>query len=205
MTSDQRQPPTRPTRLIVGITGASGAIYGIRLLQVLQGCAEVETHLVLTRAARLTIDVETDWSASAVEALADEVHGLANMAAPIASGSFPADGMVVAPCSIKTLSAIVHSYSDNLLTRTADVTLKERRPLIVMPRESPLHLGHARLLTQAAELGIHLALPMPAFYQRPQTLDDIIDHSVGRALDLLGLDPGIVARWEGRPGPQNRD
>ena len=184
-------------RLIIGISGASGAIYGIRMLEVLAAMPDVETHLVVSQSGRLTIGLETDRSMADIEALADEVHGINNMAAPISSGSFQAEGMIVAPCSMRTLSAIVNSHSDNLLTRAADVMLKERRPVVLMPRESPLHVGHAKLLYEAALMGIHLAPPMPAFYNDPKSVEDVIDHSVGRALDLLGIDAGIVKRWEG--------
>lgn len=187
-------------RLIVGITGASGAIYGVRMLEVLAAEPSVETHLVVTASGRLTIGLETGWSMEAVESLADEVHGAKNVAASISSGSFRAGGMVVAPCSMKTLSGIVNSYTDNLLTRAADVMLKERRTLVLMPRESPLHVGHTRLLHRAARMGMHVVPPMPAFYNRPQTVDDVINHSVGRALDLFGVDVGIVDRWNG-PDP----
>jgi len=189
-------------KVVVGISGASGAIYGVRLLEVLREAPDVETHLVFSQAGRLTLSLETDWTADAVEALADETHGTGNIAAPIASGSFRADAMVVAPCSMKTLSAIVNSYSDNLLSRAADVMLKERRTLILMPRETPLHLGHARLFVQAAEMGAYLCPPVPAFYNNPQTIDDLVNHSVGRVLDLLGLDLGLVTRWEG-PKPNS--
>ncbi len=186
-------------RLIIGISGASGVIYGIRLLEVLAGLQEVETHLVLTSAARLNIGIETTLTVADVEASADVVHNVKNLAAPIASGSYRISGMIVAPCSMKTLSAIVNSYSENLLTRAAEVTLKEGRPLALMPRESPLHAGHTRLLREASLMGIHLAPPMPAFYNSPKSIDDIINHSVGRVLDLFGIDAGIVRRWPGRP------
>ena len=184
-------------RVIIGISGASGAIYGIRTLELLAALADVETHLVLSQTARLTITIETDMTVEDVEGLADVTHGVRNLAAPISSGSFQADAMVVAPCSMKTLSSIVHSYSDNLLTRAADVMLKERRPLVLMPRESPLHVGHTKLFYEAAQMGIHICPPMPAFYNQPQTIDDIVNHSVGRALDLLGIDTGVVRRWTG--------
>jgi len=183
--------------MIIGITGASGAIYGIRFLEVLAAAPEVETHLVMTPSARLTVSIETDWTVEAVEDLANEVHGIQNVAAPISSGSFRADGMIVAPCSMKTLSAIVHSFSDNLLTRAADVILKERRRLALLPRETPLHVGHTKLLYEAAQMGVHIAPPVPAFYNKPQTLDDVINHTVGRVLDLFDIDTGIVHRWEG--------
>lgn len=184
-------------RLIIGISGASGAIYGVRLLEVLKADPGVETHLVTSQAGKLTIGLETNLTLAEVEALADVVHSERNIAAPISSGSFRTDGMIVAPCSMKTLSAIVNCYSDNLLTRSADVTLKEGRPLILMPRESPLHAGHTRLLHKAAQMGIHLCPPMPAFYNKPQSVSDLVDHSVGRALDLFGIDPEIVERWSG--------
>ncbi|KAA6187447.1 UbiX family flavin prenyltransferase [Thiohalocapsa marina] len=182
-------------RLIVGITGASGAIYGIRLLQTLQPMAAVETHLVVSRGARITIALETDWTPAEVEALADVVHSDRNLAASISSGSFRTDGMVIAPCSIKTLSGVVNAYADNLIVRAADVTLKERRRLVLMPRESPLHLGHTRLLHEAAQMGAVICPPMPAFYAAPTSVDDIVNHSVGRVLDLFGLDNDLVRRW----------
>ncbi len=187
-------------KVIVGISGASGVVYGIRLLELLAPVDDIETHLVMSPTARLNIGVETDTAPGDVEKLADVVHGFKDVAASISSGSFGADAMIVAPCSMKTLSAIVNSYSDNLLTRAADVVLKERRPLVLMPRETPLHVGHTRLLHEAAQMGIHLAPPMPAFYNRPATIDDIIDHSVGRVLDLVGVDAGVVERWQGITG-----
>lgn len=184
-------------RLIIGMSGASGLIYGIRMLEVLKTVPDIETHLVLTGAARLNISLETDWQADAVMAMADEVHSVKDLAASIASGSFRTDGMIVAPCSMKTLSAIVHSYADNLLTRAADVALKERRRLVLMPRETPLHAGHCELLLKACQLGAIVAPPMPALYTRPQTVDDIINHSVGRVLDLFAIESGLVKRWQG--------
>jgi 4-hydroxy-3-polyprenylbenzoate decarboxylase len=184
-------------RLIVGISGASGVIYGIRMLEVLRTIAEVETHLVMSRFARLNIEIETTKTPQYVESLADEVHNVGNQAASISSGSFRTDGMVVAPCSMRTLSAIANSLADNLLTRAADVVLKERRTLVLMPREAPLHVGHCKLLYEAAQLGAVIAPPMPAFYNNPETIDDIVNHSVGRVLDLLGIDAGVVKRWEG--------
>jgi 4-hydroxy-3-polyprenylbenzoate decarboxylase len=188
-------------RLIVGISGASGVIYGIRMLEVLKTIQDVETHLVMSRFGRLNIEIETPHTAQYVEGLADEVHNFRNQAASISSGSFKTDGMVVAPCSMKTLSGIAHSSADSLLVRAADVVLKERRTLVLMPREAPLHVGHCKLLYEAAQLGAVIAPPMPAFYNRPQTLDQIINHSVGRVLDLFDLDAGILKRWE---GPQKR-
>jgi 4-hydroxy-3-polyprenylbenzoate decarboxylase len=184
-------------RLIVAITGASGAIYGIRLLEALREVPDVETHLVLSNGGKLNIALETDWEPRQVEALAHEVHSDQNLAATIASGSFTTGGMIVAPCSMKTLSGIVSSYADNLVVRAADVVLKEQRKLLLMPRETPLHVGHCRLLLQAAEMGAIIAPPMPAFYNDPHTLDDLVNHSVGRALDLFGIESGLVKRWQG--------
>jgi 4-hydroxy-3-polyprenylbenzoate decarboxylase len=184
-------------RLVVAISGASGAIYGIRLLQALQELPEVETHLIMSKYGRMNVELETDYSAQEVESMADIVHNPGNQAASISSGSFKTDGMIVAPCSMKTLSAIVHSFADSLIPRAADVTLKERRPLVLMPRETPLHLGHCELLVKAAKLGAIIAPPVPAFYNRPQTLDDVVDHSVGRILDLFDIDCGTVKRWKG--------
>jgi 4-hydroxy-3-polyprenylbenzoate decarboxylase len=184
-------------RLVVGLSGASGVIYGIRLLEVLKSVDEVETHLVLSNGAKLNISLETDWQLRDVEALADTVHSDQNLAASISSGSFQTDGMAVVPCSMKTLSGIVNSYADNLVVRAADVVLKEHRRLVLLPREMPLHVGHCRLLYEAAQMGAVIAPPMPAFYNDPQTVDDIINHSVGRVLDLFGIDSGIVKRWQG--------
>jgi len=161
----------------------------------------VETHLVMSRYARLNIEIETTRTPQEVEALADEVHSYGNQAASISSGSFRTDGMVIAPCSMKTLSGIAHSSADSLLVRAADVVLKEQRRLVLMPREVPLHVGHCKLLYEAAQLGAVIAPPMPAFYSHPQTIDDIINHSIGRVLDLFDLDAGILKRWE---GPRNQ-
>lgn len=190
-------------KLIVGMSGSSGVIYGVRLLEVLKMITGVETHLVMSPFARLNIEIETSYSARDVEKLADEVHGYRNQAASISSGSFKTGGMVIAPCSMKTLSAIVNSYADSLLVRAADVTLKERRMLVLMPREAPLHVGHCKLLYEAAQMGAVIAPPMPAFYIRPQTIDDLVNHSIGRMLDLFDLDPGILKRWEGHRRSQS--
>ncbi|NDJ74743.1 MAG: UbiX family flavin prenyltransferase [Chloroflexi bacterium] len=189
-----------PKRLIVSISGASGVIYGLRLLEVLRQSPDVETHLILTDAAKITITQETDWKVSAVEALADVVHKAANIGASIASGSYQTLGMVVAPCSIKSLSAIAHSYADDLLARAADVQLKEGRPLILVVRETPLHLGHLRLMTQAAEIGAVVLPPVPAFYSQPQTVDDIVNGTVGRILLRLGIDNDLYFEWLGLKG-----
>ena len=184
-------------RLIVGISGASGVIYGIRMLEVLKDQPDVETHLVISNGGKLNIALETDWDVKDVEALADEVHSDQNLAATIASGSFKTGGMVIAPCSMKTLSGVVNSYADTLVVRAADVVLKENRPLVLMPRETPLHTGHLRLLHEASLMGITISPPMPAFYNDPQSIDDLINHNVGRVLDLFGLDNSIVKRWAG--------
>jgi 4-hydroxy-3-polyprenylbenzoate decarboxylase len=184
-------------RLIIGMAGASGLIYGIRMLEVLKDLKDVETHLVMSATAKMNATIETDWDIAGIEALADIVHNVRDVAAAISSGSFKTQGMVVAPCSMKTLSAITHSYADNLLVRAADVVLKEQRRLVLMPRETPLHVGHCKLMYEAAQLGAIIAPPMPALYNRPETIDDIINHSVGRVLDLFGIDPGIVKRWTG--------
>ncbi|MCU6670358.1 UbiX family flavin prenyltransferase [Enterobacteriaceae bacterium H4N4] len=186
-------------RLIVGISGASGAIYGVRLLQVLRGVTDVETHLVMSQAARQTLSLETDYSLRDVQSLADVVHDARDIAASISSGSFKTAGMVILPCSIKTLSGIVHSYTDTLVTRAADVVLKERRQLVLCVRETPLHVGHLRLMTQAAELGAVIMPPVPAFYHRPQTLDDVINQTVNRVTDQfdIQLPADLFARWQG--------
>ncbi|AUY40665.1 MULTISPECIES: UbiX family flavin prenyltransferase [Leclercia] len=186
-------------RLIVGISGASGAIYGVRLLQVLRDVADVETHLVMSQAARQTLSLETDYSLRDVQALADVVHDARDIAASISSGSFKTTGMVILPCSIKTLSGIVNSYTDTLVTRAADVVLKERRPLVLCVRETPLHLGHLRLMTQAAELGAVIMPPVPAFYHRPQSLDEIINQTVNRVIDQFDIElpDDLFTRWQG--------
>lgn len=184
-------------RLIVGISGSSGVIYGIRLLEMLREIPEVESHLIISSGAKLNIALETDWQASDVSALADVVYKDADLSAAISSGSYPVDGMVIVPCAIKTLSGVVNSYADNLVVRAADVTLKEHRRLVLVPRESPLHVGHTRLLHEAAQMGAIICPPMPAFYSHPQTIDDIINHTVGRVLDLFDIDSGYVTRWEG--------
>ena len=186
-------------RLIIGISGASGAIYGVRLLQVLRDVTDVETHLVMSASARQTLALETDLSVRDVQALANVNHDTRDIAASISSGSFQTAGMVILPCSIKTLSGIVHSYTDGLLTRAADVVLKECRPLVLCVRETPLHLGHLRIMTQAAEIGAVIMPPVPAFYHRPQTLDDVINQTVNRVLDQfdITLPQDLFTRWQG--------
>ena len=186
-------------RLIIGLSGASGVVYGVRLLKMLRPMA-VETHLVMTRAAEVTLAHETDLKVHDVRDLADEVHGVADLAAPISSGSFKALGMVVAPCSVKSAAEIASGATSTLLTRAADVTLKERRRLVLLVRETPLHTGHLRMLTTLSELGAVIAPPVPAFYARPESLEAMVDHTLGRVLDLFGLESGTVARW-GEPRP----
>jgi len=189
-----------PKRLIVGITGASGAVLGVRLLEVLAQSDAVETHLVISPAARITLHDETGRSLQEVEALADVVYKPHDVGAAIASGSFPTDGMVIIPCSIKTLSAVAHCYASDLLSRAADVTLKEGRPLLLVVRETPLHLGHLRLMVQAAELGAVIFPPVPAFYARPSSVDEMVDNTVGRVLARLGIDNELYMQWKGTGG-----
>lgn len=182
-------------RLLVGITGASGVIYGIRLLEALRDAPDVESHLILSPGAAVTLGFETERSAQDVHALADVVHDHANLAAPVASGSFPMHGMVVAPCSMKTLAQIALSLGDNLLARAADVTLKERRRLVLVPRETPLHLGHLRHMTAVTEMGGVILPPAPAFYHGPKTVMDIVDQTVGKVLDQFGIIHDLYRRW----------
>lgn len=185
-----------PRRLIVGISGASGILYGIRILQVLQD-SDIETHLVMSDSAKMTLATETDMSFKAVEALASEVHNAKNIGATISSGSFKTMGMVVAPCSVRSLSEIAYGMTGSLLTRAADVVLKERRRLVLMVRETPLHTGHLRAMLQASENGAILMPPLPALYARPESLDDMINHTVGRCLDLFDIETSLVTRWAG--------
>ncbi len=181
-------------QLIVGMSGASGVIYGIRLLETLKAEKGIETHLVMSDSAKMNISLETDWSANDVKKLADHVHSNKDIAANIASGSFQTVGMVVAPCAIKTLSAIANSYADSLIVRAADVTLKECRRLVLVPRETPLHTGHCELLYKASQIGAIIAPPMPAHYIKPQSIDDLVNHHVGRVLDLFKIDSSLVKR-----------
>jgi 4-hydroxy-3-polyprenylbenzoate decarboxylase len=189
-----------PDRLVVGISGASGAILGIRLLEVLAVCRAVETHLIISPAARRTIRIETDYTVAEVERLADVVYAPDDLAAAIASGSFATRGMVIIPCSIKTLRAVAHCYAADLIARAADVTLKERRPLVLVVRESPLHLGHLQLMVQATQLGATIYPPMPAFYARPRSFDEMVDHLVGRILAYLGIANTLYHAWQGDAG-----
>jgi 4-hydroxy-3-polyprenylbenzoate decarboxylase len=185
------------SRLIVGISGASGAIYGVRLLEVLKGMPGIEVHLVITPPACAIITDETDYSVGEVEALADYTYDSADVGAAIASGSFTASGMVIIPCSVKTLSAVAHCYAADLISRAADVTLKEGRPLVLVFRETPLHPGHIELMRRAAQAGAILFPPVPAFYGRPATVQEIIDDTVGRVLLRLGIENELFARWRG--------
>lgn len=192
-------------RLIIGISGASGVIYGIRMLEVLRDVPDVETHLIMSSSANITIGLETTYAPDEVFALADVTYRFQDIAAAVSSGSFKTEGMVVIPCSMKTLAGIANSFSDNLLLRTADVTLKERRRLVLVARETPLHLGHLRLMTQVTEMGAIVAPPVPAFYHNPETLSDIIDQTVNRVLDLMQIElpEDLFRRWQG--GKASRD
>lgn len=182
-------------RILVGLSGASGVIYGIRTLMHLRNLPGIETHLVMTKAAAINIQLETEHQADEVRELADVVHDAADLAAPISSGSFRTAGMIVAPCSIKTLSGIVHSYADNLLSRAADVCLKEKRKLVLVVREAPLHKGHLEMMVKAADLGALILPPLPAFYHKPKTIEDLIDQSIGKCFDYLELEHTLFRRW----------
>jgi flavin prenyltransferase len=191
-------------RIIVGISGASGAIYGIRALEILRD-ARIETHLVLSKTASMTIAYETDWTLAKVKKLASVVHANEDLGAAVSSGSFQTLGMIVAPCSMRSVSEIAYGNTTTLLTRAADVQLKERRRVVLLAREAPLHVGHLRALTQAAEIGAVIVPPVPAFYSKPKTIDDIVNHTVGRALDLFGIETGLVKRWGEASGPKAKD
>jgi len=185
------------TVLIVGITGASGAVYGIRLLEVLSSTKNVETHLIVSEPAEAIIEYETGRSTKEIRELASFSYDIRDMGAPISSGSFRADGMIVAPCTVKTMSAIANSYSENLLIRVGDVTLKERRRLLLLVRETPLHLGHLRNMERLCEMGAVIMPPVPAFYHKPQTIQDIVDHTVGKMMDIFGIEHTLFQRWPG--------
>ena len=189
-------------RLIVAITGASGAVYGVRLLQLLREVPGMRTHLVVTPAGWMNIEHEMSLPRRDVEALADTVHAVRDVGASIASGSFQTDGMVVAPCSMRTLGSIAHGLSDNLVTRAADVALKERRRLVLMVRETPLSLAHLRNMTAVTEMGGMIFPPVPAFYNAPQTVQDLVDHTVGRVLDVLGIEQSVSPAWPGLTAPR---
>jgi flavin prenyltransferase len=186
-----------PKRIVVAISGASGAVYGVRLLQLLRELGEVQTHLTVSDAGWLNVQQELDLPRDQVEALADMVYPVHNIGAALASGSFQCDGMVIAPCSMRTLAAVAHGLSDNLITRAADVMLKERRRLILMVRETPLNLAHLRNMTSVTEMGGIVFPPLPAFYQKPQNIAEMVDHTVSRVIDLLGLPQAISQRWAG--------
>lgn len=181
-------------RLVVGIAGASGVIYGVRLLEHLRGTG-VETHLILSEAGRRNIEIETDYNADDVAAMATTVYDNRDVGAALASGSFLTDGMVVAPCTIKTLSGIANSFTTNLLIRASDVTLKEKRRLVLVVRETPLHKGHLRLMTMAADLGAHILPPVPSFYHGPKTIEDILDQTIGKVFDHIGIEHQLFQRW----------
>lgn len=183
--------------LIIGITGASGVIYGIRLLELLSKNEAIETHLIISEAGEMNIGYETDWKIEDVKAMASFCYRINDISARIASGSFKTEGMIIAPCTVKTMSALANSYADNLLTRAGDVTLKERRKLILLVRETPLHLGHIRSMEKLAEMGAIIMPPVPAFYHRPRTIQDIIDHTIGKALDIFGIEHNLFERWSG--------
>ena len=183
-----------PKRLVVGISGASGVTYGVRLLQVLKD-TEYETHLIISKSGELNIEIETDYNPADVKAMADYVYDHKDVAASLASGSFITAGMVVVPCTIKTLSGIANSYNENLLVRAADVTLKEKRKLVLVVRETPLHKGHLRLMTMAADMGAHILPPVPSFYHMPKTIDDIIDQTIGKIFDFMGIEHDLFRRW----------
>jgi len=184
------------SRIVIGIAGASGVIYGVRMLQLLNDTS-YETHLIISEAAKLNIEIETKYKAKEVATMADYTYGHKNIAAPVASGSFLTGGMVVVPCTIKTLSGIANSYTENLLVRAADVTLKEKRKLALVVRETPLHKGHLRLMTMAADLGAHILPPVPSFYHMPETIDDIIDQTIGKIFDYMGIEHNLFRRWNG--------
>lgn len=190
-------------RFVVGISGSTGSIYGIRLLQVLRETADVEVHLVISAPGKKTLVAETDFTVKDVEALAHVVHDNRDIGSSLASGSFRTAGMAIAPCSIKTLSALANSYADTLIARAGDVALKEKRPLVVVARETPLHAGHLRQMATLAELGAVILPPMPAFYLRPRTIEEIVDHTVARVLDHLGLEQRLVPEWIGTPLPRS--
>jgi 4-hydroxy-3-polyprenylbenzoate decarboxylase len=181
-------------RIVIGISGASGVTYGVRMLDVLRK-TDFETHLIISDAGRLNIEIETRYSPAEVEAMADFVYDHNDMAASLASGSFLTEGMVVIPCTIKSLSGIANSYNENLLVRTADVTLKEKRKLVLVVRETPLHVGHLRLMTLAAEMGAHILPPVPSFYHQPETIADIIDQTIGKVFDYMGIEHNLFKRW----------
>ncbi len=189
-------------RIVIGISGASGVIYGVRCLQLLKE-SDYETHLIISEAGKLNIEIETNHTAAEVTALADYVYDHKNMAASVSSGSFLTEGMVVVPCTIKSLSGIANSYNDNLLVRSADVALKEKRKLVLVVRETPLHKGHLRLLSMAADMGAHILPPVPSFYHQPKSIEDIIDQTIGKIFDFFGIQHSLFRRWSGEDHGDN--
>jgi len=183
--------------LVIGITGASGVIYGIRLLEVLSGIRGVETHLIISKAGEMNIECETNWKLKEIKALANFTYDIDDVGARLASGSFKRDGMIVVPCTVKTMSALANSYTENLLVRAGDVTLKERKKLVLLVRETPLHIGHIRNMERLTEMGAIIMPPVPAFYHRPETIQDIIDHTVGKVLDIFDVEHHLFQRWAG--------
>jgi 4-hydroxy-3-polyprenylbenzoate decarboxylase len=198
MTKAPRRKTQGPRRLVIGISGASGVIYGVRMLEILKD-TDIETHLVMSRSGEMTLAYETDFKARDVRKLASVAHPIGDIGASISSGSFPTLGMVIAPCSIRTMSEIATGVTTTLLSRAADVVLKEKRRLVLAVRETPLHGGHLRTMTALFDMGAIIAPVVPAFYNKPRTIDDIVNHTVGRLLDLFGIDTGVVKRWEGGP------
>jgi len=195
---------SNPKRIVVGIAGASGVIYGIRLLECLKD-TDYETHLIISEAGKLNIEIETEYTAEGVAEMADYVYDHKNVAAGPSSGSFLTEGMVVVPCTVKTLSGIANSYTENLLVRAADVSLKEKRKLVLVVRETPLHKGHLALMTRAADMGAHILPPIPSFYHQPKTLQDIIDQTIGKIFDYMGIQHNLFQRWgEGNNGTGQR-
>jgi len=190
-------------KLIIGISGASGVIYGIRLLEILSGNQAIETHLIITEAGEQNIRYETNWKVEEVKSLANFSYDAHYLGAPVSSGSFKTDGMIIAPCSVKTMSALANSYNADLLPRAGDVTLKERRRLVLLVRETPLHLGHLRSMERLTEMGAIIMPPVPAFYHRPTTIEDIIDHTIGKIFDILGIEHNLFHRWSGLPVEEN--
>lgn len=189
--------------LIIGITGASGVIYGIRLLETLATKRDIETHLVISRAGEINIEYETSWKIQDIKALADFSYDINDVGARLASGSFRNDGMIVVPCTVKTMSALANSYTENLLIRAGDVTLKERRKLVLVVRETPLHIGHIRSMERLSEMGAIIMPPVPSFYHRPKTIQDIIDHTIGKILDIFGIEHQLFQRWSGLSGEES--
>ena len=191
--------------LIIGITGASGVIYGIRLLEILLTRSDIETHLIISEAGKINIECETDWKLADIKTMANFHYDICDLGARLASGSFRRSGMIIAPCTMKTASALANSYTENLLTRAADVTLKERGKLVILVRETPLHIGHIRNMERLSEMGAIIMPPIPAFYTRPKTVQDIIDHTIGKVLDLFDIEHNLYPRWAGLADKEGRE